>query len=128
MRPYEETVHRIGVDIIEIARVNEALQRFGPRFLQRVYTEYEATLCQHKASRLAARFAAKEAVMKVLGTGVKGVGWREIEIQSKSTGEPLIILYGKAKVIADSLGLSEFAVSLSHSKDYAVATVIATTD
>ncbi len=119
-------MHRIGVDIIEIARIDEAMRRFGSRFLLRVYTEYEATLCQGKANRLAVRFAAKEAAMKVLGTGVKGVSWREIEVQSMSTGEPLIILYGKAKVIADTMGLSEFAVSLSHSKEYAVATVIAT--
>ena len=121
-------MHRIGVDIIEIARIDEALQRFGSRFLSRIYTGYEATLCQERANRLAARFAAKEAVMKVLGTGVKGISWREIEIQSKASGEPQICLYGKARAVADSLGLSEFSVSLSHSKDYAVATVIAATD
>ncbi len=121
-------MHRIGVDIVEIARIDEALQRFGSKFLSRIYTGYEATLCQQKANRLAARFAAKEAVMKVLGTGVKGVSWREIEIQSKASGEPQVFLYGKARDVADRLGLNEFAVSLSHSRDYAVATVIAATD
>ncbi len=120
-------MHRIGVDVIEIARIEQALRRFGPRFLGRVYTGDEITLCKDKANRLAARFAAKEAVMKALGTGVKGVGWREIEVLSLPSGEPQVQLHGKAKAVADRLGLSEFSVSLSHSKEHAVATVIATT-
>jgi holo-[acyl-carrier protein] synthase len=119
-------LHRIGVDIIEVARIDGALERFGNRFLERIYTGPELTLCKDKANRLAARFAAKEAVMKALGTGVKGVSWREIEVLSKPSGEPEIRLYGKARIIANGLGLDEFAVSLSHSKEYAVATVIAT--
>ena len=118
-------MQRIGVDIVEIDRIDQAMQRFGDRFLHRVYTEPEIALCQAKANRLAVRFAAKEAVMKALGTGGKGVSWREIEVLAKPTGEPQIRLYGKAKITASSLGLSEFAVSLSHSREYAVATVIA---
>lgn len=118
-------MQRIGVDIIEIPRIDEALQRFGERFLERVYTDAEVALCKHHANRLAVRFAGKEAVMKALGTGVKGVSWKEIEILSKPTGEPLVRLYGKAKIVAASLGLAEFAVSLSHSREYAVASVIA---
>ncbi len=119
-------MHRIGVDIIEVSRIDGALGRFGDRFLQRIYTGQEIALCKDRANRLAARFAAKEAVMKALGTGVKGVSWREIEVLSKPSGEPQIHLYGKARIIARSLGLDEFAVSLSHSKEYAVASVIAT--
>jgi len=121
-----EDLQRIGVDIIEIARIDEAVGRFGTRFLQRIYTEPELSLCKAKANRLAGRFAAKEAVMKALGTGVKGVSWREIEVLAKASGEPQIRLYGKAKITESSLGLGEFAVSLSHSKEYAVASVIAT--
>ena len=120
-------MQRIGVDIIEIARVDQALQRFGSRFLRRIYTEPELALCKSKANRLAVRFAAKEAVMKALGTGIKGVSWREIEILSRPSGEPHIHLYGKTRTRANSMGLGEFAVSLSHSKEYAVATVIAAT-
>jgi holo-[acyl-carrier protein] synthase len=119
-------LHRIGVDIIEISRINGALGRFGSRFLQRIYTGSEIALCKDKADRLAARFAAKEAVMKALGTGVRGVAWREIEVLSRPSGEPQVQLYGKARIIADRLGLDEFAVSLSHSREYAVASVIAT--
>jgi len=119
-------LHRIGVDIIEISRIDGALGRFGDRFLQRIYTGPEIALCKDRPNRLAARFAAKEAVMKALGTGVSGVSWREIEVLSNPSGEPQIQLYGKARIIADSLGLDEFAVSLSHSKEYAVASVIGT--
>ena len=123
----ERDVQRVGVDIVEIARIDEAMRRFGQRFLERIYTDQELTLCKAKPNRLAVRFAGKEAVMKALGTGVKGVSWREIEVLSKPSGDPYVLLNGKAVIIASKLGLSEFAISLSHSKEYAVATVIATT-
>ena len=118
-------MQRVGVDIIEISRIDGALKRFGPRFLQRVYTQSEIALCKERPQVLAVRFAGKEAVMKALGTGVKGISWREIEIVAKPTGEPLVRLYGKAKTRAGILGLSEFSISLSHSREYAVATVVA---
>jgi holo-[acyl-carrier protein] synthase len=118
-------MHKIGVDIIEIDRIDQVLHRFGPRFLQRIYTQSEIDLCKQRPHVLAVRFAGKEAVMKALGTGVKGVAWREIEILAKPSGEPTVKLYGKAKIQAEILGLSEFAISLSHSREYAVATVIA---
>ena len=117
--------HYIGTDIIEIARIRQTIERWGERFLNRVYTPAEQKLYDRRAHSLAACFAGKEAVMKALGTGVKGVSWKEIEILSKPTGEPLVRLYGKAKIVAASLGLAEFAVSLSHSREYAVASVIA---
>jgi len=116
---------KVGVDIIEISRINAALQRFGPRFLQHIYTQSEIDLCKNRPHVLAVRFAGKEAVMKALGTGIKGISWQEIEILAKPSGEPTVRLYGKAKVRAGLLDLSEFSISLSHSKEYAIATVVA---
>ncbi len=118
-------MQKIGVDIIEIERIDQALKRFGTRFLQRIYTQSEINLCRERPHVLAVRFAGKEAVMKALGTGIKGVGWREIEILARATGEPFVKLSGKANIRAGILGLNEFAISLSHSREYAVATVIA---
>jgi holo-[acyl-carrier protein] synthase len=113
--------HYIGVDIIEIARIQEAVNNWGERFLRRIYTDAELAAYRHKPSSLAARFACKEAVMKLLGTGSIGVYWREVETLSHPSGRPLINLYGKAKSKADELSIKEIAVSLSHSKEYAVA-------
>ena len=114
----------VGVDIIEIDRISATLERFGDRFLQRVYTDGEAAYCRGRAPQLAARFAAKEAVMKALGTGTRGVGWREVEVTRKRTGEPEIALHGRAAVRAEQLGIGRIAVSLSHSHKYAVASVV----
>jgi holo-[acyl-carrier protein] synthase len=117
-------MQRIGVDIIEIDRIEKAWRRFGQRFLNRIYTEPELRICQERPYSLAVRFAGKEAVMKALGTGAKGVSWKEIEILAKASGEPLVRLNGKAKMKAGSLGLSNLAISLSHSREYAVAFVV----
>jgi len=119
-----ETMHCIGVDIVEIARIEEAVERFGQSFLRRVYTESELKVCRNKPSRLAGRFAGKEAVMKALGTGAKGISWREIEILSEPSGKPFVRLYGKAQNKADGLGLANLAISLSDSREYAVAFVV----
>ncbi len=113
----------IGIDIIEIERIESALKRWEGRFLNRVYTEAELKLCQDRVSSLAARFAGKEAVMKVLGTG-KGVSWREIEILADDAGKPVVNLYGRAKNKAAELNLKEFSISLSDAKQYAVAAAI----
>ena len=120
-------MHSLGVDIIEISRIERAMQRFGKRFLHRVYTDTELRVCRNKPSRLASRFAAKEAVMKTLGTGVRGVGWREIEIIHDPKGKPLVSLCGKARSRAEELGLGELAISLSDSREYAVACVVGET-
>ena len=117
-------MHCIGVDIIEIARIQSAIDRWGESFLRRVYTETELRLYRKKPSSLAARFAGKEAVMKALGTGARGISWREIEIQTAPSGQPLVYLYGKAQDKAASLGLDKLAISLSDSKEYAVAFVV----
>ena len=117
-------MHFVGTDIIEIARIRRAMERWGERFLHRVYTKPELRLCREKPSSLAVRFAGKEAVMKALGTGVKGISWREIEILAEPSGKPLVNLYGKAQNKADSLGLGTLAISLSHSREYATAFVV----
>src|SRR3972149_398056 len=95
----------VGVDVIEIERVEAALAKFGERFLRRVYTREEAAFCRGRVHELAARFAAKEAVMKALGTGAKGVAWREIEVLPNHRGKPLVYLYGRAKARAERIGL-----------------------
>ncbi len=120
-------MHSIGIDIIEIARIERVMERWGERFLRRIYTETELRLCRKRSSSLAGRFAGKEAVMKALGTGIKGINWREIEILAEPSGKPIVRLYGKAQVKADSLGLSELAISLSDSKEYAIAFVVGET-
>jgi len=115
----------VGVDIVEIKRIEAVLRRHGQRFLQRVYTPAEQAYCRGRVPELAARFAAKEAVSKALGTGMRGIAWQEMEILGDKRGKPLVYLHGRAKARAEELGLSEFAVSLSHSQDYAVAFVLA---
>jgi holo-[acyl-carrier protein] synthase len=118
----------VGVDIIEIERINQVLQRHGERFLRRVYTEAEIAYCRGRIHELAARFAAKEAMSKALGTGIVGRGgisWREVEVLPDARGKPLIHLHGRAQDRAQSLGLKKFAISLSHSQEYAVAFVVA---
>lgn len=113
-----------GIDIIEIARIAYVLDRYGERFLSRIYTGREVIYCRGRPPQLASRFAAKEAMMKALGTGVKGVRWRDIEIVRRKGRAPMVKLHGTAKDKADQLGISELALSLSHSKEFAVASVV----
>jgi len=122
--PKGEEMPSIGVDIIEIERVESVIKRWGERFLNRIYTETELRICQDKLASLASRFAAKEAVMKVLGTGGIGIGWREIEILTGDDGKPSVKLYGQALNKAEKLNLKEVSVSLSDSKQHAVAVAI----
>ena len=114
----------VGVDIIEVHRLEETVDRRGERFLQRVYTEAELALYRGRLPELAVRFAGKEAAMKALGTGIRGVGWREIEILPNRRGKPLVFLHGRAKERAKRLGIGELAISLSHTQEYAVASVV----
>jgi holo-[acyl-carrier protein] synthase len=119
----------VGVDIVEIERIGRTLTRFGERFLRRVYTEAEIVYCRGKPSRLAARFAAKEAVAKALGVGIfwrEGVYWRDVEVTRDRRGKPGIRLSGGALERAQQEGLTHWALSLSHSREYAVAMVVAT--
>jgi holo-[acyl-carrier protein] synthase len=116
-----ETVE-LGIDIIRIERIRAALARFGDRFAGRVLTPAERAYVRGRPETLAGRWAAKEAVSKVLGLGVRGIGWREIEIERLPTGQPAVRLHGRAARRADQLEMSQIAVSISHEKEYAVAT------
>ncbi|HEX7621109.1 MAG TPA: holo-ACP synthase [Anaerolineales bacterium] len=117
---------KTGIDIIEIPRIQAALDRHGDRFQQRVFTPSEIAECRGRADALAVRFAAKEATTKALGTGIGPVSWREVETLHKRSGEPYLVLHGRAELIAKYLGLTTWAVSLSHSKENAIAVVVAT--
>jgi holo-[acyl-carrier protein] synthase len=117
-----------GIDIAEVPRIAQALSRHGERFLHRVYTEGEISYCDSKANRIeryAARFAAKEAAMKALGTGWNhGVRWRDIEVSRLPGGRPTIKFHGKAAEFAARLGMTNVALSISHTSEQAIAQVI----
>jgi len=115
-------MHCVGIDIIEIARLEKAIARRGEGFLHRVYTDPELGLYRKKPQSLAARFAAKEAVVKALGKPAS-ISLKEIEILSDPRGKPVVNLYGKTQDQAQALGLDGFAISLSHSREYAIALV-----
>ena len=116
----------VGIDVIEIDRIAAVLERHGERFLKRIYTEAERARYGARPAELAARFAAKEATMKALGTGIRGVRWRDIETLSNRRGKPILTLHGTARARADLLGFQHFAVSLTHSRSDATAIVVAT--
>jgi holo-[acyl-carrier protein] synthase len=116
---------RTGVDIIEVSRIRQIAGRHGERFFERIYTADERKYCRNRYTSLAARFAAKEAVAKALGTGIGYVAFREIEIVNDPQGRPEVLLHGSAAELARSLGLTTWAVSLSHTQDYAIASVVA---
>lgn len=114
-----------GVDLVEISRIGDALGRWGERFLYRIWTEREIAACRGRHRELAARFAAKEAASKALGTGIVGIIWREMEVLSDRRGKPLLFLHGQARARAEELGLNTWAVSLTHTRDLACALVVA---
>ncbi len=111
----------LGIDVIKVDRIRAALSRFGSRFSNRVLTPSERRYVRDRPETFAGRWAAKEAVSKVLGLGIRGIGWREIEIERMPTGQPAVRLHGRAAVRADQLGMERIAVSISHESDYAVA-------
>lgn len=117
-----------GIDIAEVGRIREAIERHGERFLRRVFTEGEIQYCESKANRVeryAARFAAKEAGMKAIGTGWNhGVRWRDIEVARKPGGRPTLLLHGRAAEFAAKLGATNIALSLTHTAEEAMAQVI----
>jgi holo-[acyl-carrier protein] synthase len=117
--------HEIGIDLIDIDRIVGVLERFPDRFRLRVLTEREQRYVGRKVERLAGRWAAKEAISKVLGLGVRGVGWREIEILPNRAGAPQVLLHGRAARRADALELDEVTVSISHERRLAVAVAVA---
>ena len=123
--PQREGAVAVGIDIIEIARIQRAYDDFGERFLKRVYTERERERYRGRVNELAARFAAKEATSKALGTGIVGIRWREMEVLPNRRGKPVLILHGQAAERARLLGLTDFSVSLTHSRTDAMAFVVA---
>jgi holo-[acyl-carrier protein] synthase len=119
----------LGTDIVEIVRIGQMIERHGEHFLTRVYTEDEIRYCQRRREsyqHFAGRWAAKEAVMKTLGTGwTRGVGWLDIEVATKRSGQPVINIRGTARDIASHFGVDEVLISISHCRAYATATAIA---
>lgn len=113
-----------GIDLIEIERIQKALDRYGERFLERIYTPAEINSARGSAPELAARFAAKEAASKALGTGIGPVSWKDIETLNKPSGKPILRLSGRAKAIAQAQGFDTWSVSLTHSRGMAAAVVI----
>jgi holo-[acyl-carrier protein] synthase len=116
-----EGTTELGIDIIKVDRIAHTIERFGERFSRRVLTEAERRYVRNRPENFAGRWAAKEAVSKVLGLGVRGVGWTEIEIERLPTGQPSVRLNGRAAARAEQLGMGRIAVSISHEAEYAVA-------
>jgi holo-[acyl-carrier protein] synthase len=121
----EAMMIKTGVDLIEVERIDRAILRHGDRFFQRFFTLREIVDASGHTPALAARFSAKEAVAKALGTGIGEVGWKDIEITNGPRREPMLTLHGRAKELADRLGLFHWSVSLSHTHEHAVAIAVA---
>jgi holo-[acyl-carrier protein] synthase len=117
-----------GIDLCEVGRIESAIQRYGQRFVERIYTEREIAYAERKANpyeRYAARFAAKEAGMKALGTGWRGgLGWRDLEVANLASGRPTLKLHGKAAEIAEKLGVRNISLSITHTGGQAMAMVM----
>ena len=111
----------LGIDIIKVERIRGSIERFGERFSKRVLTVNEQRYVRMRPETFAGRWAAKEAVSKVLGLGVRGIGWRDIEVERLPTGQPAVRLHGRAAARAGQLGMERIALSISHESDYAVA-------
>lgn len=114
-----------GVDLVDIQRLQGAIERYGERFLRRIFTDSELEEVGKNTASLAARFAAKEAVAKALGSGIGAVNWREIEVLRGAQREPRLVLHGSAQRIAQELNLTEWSLSLSHTFSLAIAVVVA---
>lgn len=120
---------RVGLDLVEISRIQESVDRFGDRFLRRLFSDGEIAYAQSRPARraehLAARFAAKEAAIKAFALAEAGMAWRDIEVQRDDDGAPRLALHGRAAEAAERLGVTHIALSLSHDGDYAGAVVTA---
>ncbi len=118
----------IGIDVVEVDRIQSSLDEFGSQFTNRIFTPLEQEYCDRQKNRelnYAARFAAKEAIAKAFGTGIgKSIGWRDMEILRKDSGEPTVLLHGKGKELAESLNIDEIKISLTHAKHYAAANAV----
>ena len=118
----------IGIDLVENARIQHSIERFGERFLHRVFTAGEIAYCQSMKfpeRHFAARFAAKEALSKAFGTGIgKAMGWREIDVRNKPSGEPFLVFSGPAQELATQRGVSSALITLSHTEHHAIACIV----
>ena len=116
---------RTGIDLVEVHRLADVNPRIRARFLQRVFTPEELRICRDSNEKLAGRFAVKEAVSKALGTGIGPIAWQDVETLDGAMGEPILILYGRAQVVADMIGLESWSVSISDSGDLVMAVAAA---
>ncbi len=114
-----------GIDLIEISRITNAIERHGDHFLRRIFTSQELAYCAGHAGRLAGRFAIKEAVGKALGTGIGDMDWTDIEALNDGRGKPILTLHNTARQLADDQGLRQWAISISHTKTHAIGFVVA---
>ena len=114
-----------GVDLVEVARIRDAIDRHGERFIARIFTKAEQQECRGRVESLAARFAAKEAVSKALGCGIGDVSWLDIEVIGNENNAPHLYLHGEGENLAKKMGLSNWSVSLSHTESQAIAFVVA---
>ena len=123
------STHAVGIDVIEIDRVGEVLARILERFLARVYTPEEIQYCQRRkqaTQHFAGRWAAKEAILKALGTGWRrGISWRDIDVRNEPSGKPTVAVRGGAKDVIEQLGIAEIQISISHCRSHATAFAIA---
>ncbi|MDD4236997.1 MAG: holo-ACP synthase [Desulfotomaculaceae bacterium] len=123
-----DSIIGVGTDIVEIDRIKLAVERSGNRFLERIYTSEEITYCEARRDRFAcyaARFAAKEAILKALGSGLAGCRWVEVEVSRIQGRPPGVLLHGAAAALADERGIGSFHITLSHSREFAVAFAVA---
>src|SRR3954453_20921425 len=118
----------IGIDLVDCARIENSIERFGERFLHRVFTEGEIEYSQSMkfpARHFAARFAAKEALSKAFGTGIgKAMGWKDIDVRRRASGEPFVVLEGGAKALAEERGVTSVWITLSHTDNHAMAMIV----
>lgn len=114
-----------GVDLVEVDRIERGIARRGQRFLDRLFTPQEQEFCEGRVASLAGRFAVKEAVGKALGTGIGDVSWVEIEVVCDGRGRPNLVLHGRARQLADQLGLKTWSISLSHTESHAIGLAVA---
>ncbi len=115
---------RTGVDLVEIERLEQIQPNIRSRFLERVFTPRELEENSSSSASLAGRFAVKEAVAKALGCGIGAIGWQSVEVQRGAQGEPILLLHDKAQALAESLGLTQWSISISHSRTHAIAMAV----
>lgn len=115
----------VGIDIIEVARIERSIEKLGQRFLDRIFTVQEQAYCEGRPERLAGRFAIKEAVGKAMGIGIGDVRWQEIEVLNDERGRPELLLHGDAQLLAESLGFTNWSISMSHSEANAIGLAVA---